>query len=92
MIEEQDTLLGEDFEVKVKEYGFLKEDNVWKLEVYNCLNDYQIDEEYNMCRGESVGKYILSNSEIVYVFQQEMHYSRFWQITYEEYINYKQWF
>lgn len=93
MIEEQDALLGNKFEMQLKEYGFLKEDNVWKLEVYNCFNDYQIDEEYNICRGESVGKYILSDLEVIYAFQMEGcgFSSRYWQITYEEYINYKQW-
>lgn len=83
--------LQESMKSKAKEYGFVKQDNVWKLEVYNCYSDYQIDEEYNICNGQSVGKYILSDTEIIYVFQQEMHYSRFWQITYEEYINYKAW-
>lgn len=83
--------LQEGMKSKAKEYGFVKQDNVWKLEVYNCYSDYQIDEEYNICNGQSVGKYILSDTEIIYVFQQEMHYSRFWQITYEEYINYKAW-
>ncbi len=78
---------------KAKEYGFIQAEEGLKLRVYNCFEDYEIDKEYNLCRGESVGKFVLSESETIYAFQMEGcgFTNRFWQITYEEYINYKKW-
>lgn len=78
---------------KAKKYGFAGSEDGLKLRVYNCFQDYEIDKEYNLCRGASVGKFVLSESEIIYAFQMEGcgFSNRFWQITYEEYINYKEW-
>ena len=81
--------LQESMKSKAKEYGFVKQDNVWKLEVYNCYSDYNLDE--GTLYSSSVGRFILSDSEIIYAFQMDGcgFSSRYWQITYEEYINYK---
>lgn len=83
--------LQESMKSKAKEYGFVKQDNVWKLEVYNCYSDYNLDE--GTLYSSSVGRFILSDSEIIYAFQMNGcgFSSRYWQITYEEYINYKIW-
>ena len=83
--------LQESMKSKAKEYGFVKQDNVWKLEVYNCYSDYNLDE--GTLYSSSVGRFILSDSEIIYAFQMDGcgFSSRYWQITYEEYINYKIW-
>lgn len=83
--------LQESMKSKVKEYGFVKQDNVWKLEVYNLYNDYNLDE--GTLYSSSVGRFILSDTEIIYAFQMDGcgFSSRYWQITYEEYINYKIW-
>lgn len=78
---------------KAKKYGFVRDEDGLKLRIYNCFEDYEIDKEYDLCRGESVGKFVLSESETIYAFQMEGcgFSNRFWQITYEEYINYKEW-
>lgn len=86
-----ENLSKENIYEKAKKYGFTKENNKWRLEVYNLYEDYNLDE--GTLYSESIGKFILSDSEVIYAFQMDGcgFSSRYWQITYEEYINYKNW-
>ena len=60
-------------------------------EVFDLYKNYNLDE--GTLYSQSIGRFILSDTEIIYIFQMDGSgfSSRYWQITYEEYINYKNW-
>lgn len=91
IIDKNENLSQESIDEKAKKYGFTKEDDKWRLEVFNLYKDYNLDE--GTLYSASVGRFILSDSEVIYAFQMDGcgFSSRYWQITYEEYINYKSW-
>lgn len=93
IIDESDNLSQENIYEKAKKYGFeyRNKDKKFILEVFNLYEDYNLDE--GTLYSSSIGRFILSDSEVIYVFQMEGcgFTSRYWQITYEEYINYKAW-
>jgi len=76
---------------KVKKYGFEYKDKKFILEVFDLYKNYNLDE--GTLYSQSIGRFILSDTEIIYIFQIDgsSFSSRYWQITYEEYINYKNW-
>ncbi len=76
---------------KVKKYGFEYKDKKFILEVFDLYKNYNLDE--GTLYSQSIGRFILSDTEIIYIFQIDGSgfSSRYWQITYEEYINYKNW-
>lgn len=91
ILDTNEDLSDENIINKVKKYGFEYKDKKFILEVFDLYKNYNLDE--GTLYSQSIGRFILSDTEIIYIFQMDGSgfSSRYWQITYEEYINYKNW-